>query len=492
MLIYVYVATMEDMYLLMQPETQDDCENIQKPSLLLVLPGEIRNQIWRMLLTTNYAFNEPTSEGEQARYELAPALLRVNRQVHQETYHILREENMWITVCITMPRTPIRYMSESRNFPVVSRNILTEPNVMKEYYLGMESHALNVFLSPKHVVRYPYCKFHTMIMGPESLPYLMQFLFAMGYTNRFVPSPPTKEIELYVGYPACFSRSKLQRELVEPFRAVRGFGKIFINGNVDEDLADSLYIQMRQPFRSDTEILEFSHAYLEKGDAAAAAGRTKAANFYYEHGSDFTFFAGQSYLDRQTPRRIHHVYQSPSIASMLTTFDIRWAKTLLKLRCYADVQRLVSSVLRRGLFSLATRDENIHLILYCALASLGLGETDRFTQIMLGLFQGSCDLGDFPAWNGSTPAFVIHETFPIPIKWSVIMGQMEILTSMDDIVAYCREGAEGSLRRVDTGGVLLDPDGIEFYVAREWSAVSTRYENRRRKWARNLSVAGML
>ena len=479
---------MDDTHLRTLPQTDHATATstiTHKASPLLNLPGEIRNKIWRMLLTTPYAFQEPTSPGGcKAHYQLAPAILAANHQIHDETHRILREENKWIFVCISMPKTPFHYIVDTLSLPVVSRSILTDTLEMQKCYLGMEAHALNVFLSPVHGLDDDACDFFTMIMGPESLPYLLQWIFAMLYTHKSVPRPPNKDIELHVGCPVCFTRLELQREILEPFLAARGARISIVSGNVEYEFASSLMFKMGHPFRCYTDLLDFSKTYLEKGDAAAAAGLTKAASFLYEQGNDFTFFAGQSCLDMH-PLFIGHVYEFNPIASMLTAFDIRWAKTLLKLRCYADVQRLVATVLGRKTQtrSQTTTVEKIRLVLYCALACLGLGDTVRFDQIMRGLFQGTCDLGVFPTRTGSTADLRTQRIFRN--KRDVVNSKKVIIKYLDELVSYCKEGEEGNSRWVDTGDALTDRTHIEFPVAKEWSATATRYERRREKWARN-------
>ena len=482
---------MDDMHLLIpsQPDhATATSSSTHKASPLLKLPGEIRNKIWRMLLTTPYAFQESTSPGGcEAHYELAPAILAVNHQIHHETHRILREENKWIFVCIYMPKIPFHYAADTVSLPVVSHSIHEKRN----RYPGMQAHALNVFLFPEHFSYLDKRNFCTMVMGPESMPYLLQWIFAMLYTHASAPRPRTKGIELNVGYPICFTRSDLQKELLEPFLAARGAKWSVVSGNVDDGFKSSLMAKMRHPFRHYTDLLGFSKTYLEDGDAAAAAGCTKTASFLYEQGSDFTFFAGQLCIDMHQPF-FTHVYEFGSIALMLNAFDIGWAKVLLKLGCYADVQCLVATVLGRGTRTQpqTTTVEKIRLVLYCALASLGLGDTDRFGQILRGLFQGTCDLGVFPTRAGSTPDLRTQRIFRN--KQDVVNFKTVIVENLDELVSYCREGEEGGLRCVDTGEALPDRTRIDFPVAKEWSASAMRYESRREKWARNSSVADLI
>jgi len=92
-----------------------------EPSLLGI-PGELRNLTWRMLLTTRWAFQEHGYEtDDECRYDLQPALLRVNRQTYTETRGILYEENYWTIASINQANWPQCYNDEASHLPVVSR-----------------------------------------------------------------------------------------------------------------------------------------------------------------------------------------------------------------------------------------------------------------------------------------------------------------------------------------------------------------------------------
>ena len=175
---------------LLLPETEiksTTMNTISKPGLQTI-PGEIRNEIWRMLLTTSYAFKEPANEGDrEPHYELQPAILRVNRRIYHETRGILREENMWILLCIAVPKDPVCYVDETGRLPVVSRSVLSRGVIdIDKCYLGTESHTLNVVLYPEYTCVEGNYHCHAMIMGPESLPYFLQLLFAILYVHRSI------------------------------------------------------------------------------------------------------------------------------------------------------------------------------------------------------------------------------------------------------------------------------------------------------------------
>ena len=437
-----------------------------------------------MLLTTSYAFKEPTTEGDrEAHYELHPAILRVNRRIYYETSAILRGGNMWIYLCMAMPKEPICYINETAQLPVVSRSVHNEEvKEIKDEYICKEARALDVILYPEHNSQNNNYDHHIMIMGPESMPYFLQLMFAMVYIHRSVQTLPRTKMEMHVGTPFCFTRSRLQQEILEPFSAVRGIQTITIKGNVDGNFARSLMAKMGSQWECTTEILDLSEKFLKRGDAAAAAGFTKAASFHYEQGSSFTFFAGQSYIDNFDVEA-DHVYNSISIASMLTTFDVRWAKVLLKLRCYKDIQCLTASMFDRTGRLQANVTEKIQLMMCNALAYLGLGKSTRFGDVLRPPLRSILEYEVSPA---GPHTWHISDVFPS--EHCMARNKKAMIEDLDDLAAYCKDGEEGRFRRIDTDGILPDREEIEFPTSQEWSATATRYERRRETWARNKSL----
>lgn len=76
-----------------------------------------------------------------------------------------------------------------------------------------------------------------------------------------------------------------------------------------------------------------------------------------------------------------------------------------------------------------------------------------------------------------------------PTKQSSNHNKGNVMTILNLLVAYCKEGEEDSLRSIDTKGCLPDQEEIEFPIARDWSAIPARYERRRETWARNKSFS---
>ena len=68
----------------------DNEGNGPEPFSILDLPHEIRDQIYRELLTP------PRIKMAHRFYELETAILRANRQMHRESSKVLYEENCWV------------------------------------------------------------------------------------------------------------------------------------------------------------------------------------------------------------------------------------------------------------------------------------------------------------------------------------------------------------------------------------------------------------
>lgn len=137
-------------------ETSPD--RLQKPGFLTT-PGEVRNKIYRMLLTTTCAFQEYGYETEDnSRYELQPAILGVNHQTYHEARTILYEDNLWIVLIINRENWPRRYDDGGIYLPVVSRTATSR----------LQSPALIITLDLPEGRQQKYTT--TLIMGRESLP----------------------------------------------------------------------------------------------------------------------------------------------------------------------------------------------------------------------------------------------------------------------------------------------------------------------------------
>lgn len=133
------------------------CVPTSPKSGFLALPGEIRNEIYRMLLTTRYTF---PNDFLKTPLSLHPAILRVNRQINEEATNVLHGDNYWIIAQINIHQWP----GANAIIPFVSRK---DPSHIKYPALHVKLDLLCESMATEST---------TLIMGVESLPFFLHEL----------------------------------------------------------------------------------------------------------------------------------------------------------------------------------------------------------------------------------------------------------------------------------------------------------------------------
>ena len=130
---------------------------ILKPGLLTI-PDEIRNEIYRMLLTTPYAYQQNTIKYAP----LHPAILQTNRQIHTEAVNILHGENIWIIANIN-----------AGDWPPDAERV---PTVSKKHAGNIKHPALHIDFEMPITAETPQPHV-TLIMGEESIEGFLETLW---------------------------------------------------------------------------------------------------------------------------------------------------------------------------------------------------------------------------------------------------------------------------------------------------------------------------
>lgn len=285
---------------------------------LLTIPGESRNQIWRLLLTTSHAFDETDTEPQ---YRLEPAVLAVNRQIHEETRLILQEENMWIVLYVNELNWPECCGDDVPPLPIVSTK---EPKFL--IFPALTIHLDTSGRNPRNTKS-------VLIMGPESLPILLHILHLLFCQSQYVQGCYKPWMNIALGSSRHFNHSSLRNSLLQPLACLRVGGRITFHGTVDKNdkAINEMETKMRSRWQSASEILDYTRIYLDKGDTADVAGSTKAAGNQYDFGYIF--------LDRhyQLVRKIYGTHTEKEnilkeYRRLMSILKLSWAKTLLKLQ----------------------------------------------------------------------------------------------------------------------------------------------------------------
>ena len=215
-----------------RPDFKSSAPPPQKPRQFLDLPAEIRTKVYEELLlaskahrrTLNPVFdNTPytrrpytrigcnsTLQGVSlwtVRYELTPAILRVNRQIYAEAWQILYERNNWIQVTVNISTFSAQLKAAGFGVVAAGRAGLI-PQVIKHLglkfavtYPGMEAAEADDCL-------WPWTDFPALVRALSLFP---------GYA--LLIAPPGAEVKLvsfkYFGRPALFDIPVRKHEFLD-------------------------------------------------------------------------------------------------------------------------------------------------------------------------------------------------------------------------------------------------------------------------------------
>ncbi|KAL9119904.1 MAG: hypothetical protein Q9187_003543 [Circinaria calcarea] len=333
---------------------------------LLDMPPELRNLIYQMLLTTEYTFKKASfMTRREARYELTPAVLRVNKQIYREARNILYYGNLWIFV--RADEGIIGKPGElRRDLPKVCRN---PSKVVMQPALCI---ALS-FLQPWQEI-----KPVNLVLGEESIEYLIDCLWTrklrrtnQGYSNylRHV------HISLSLWGSKMCNRQQLQQRLLKPFFNVYGCGQITLKGTIEEQFGRQLCRRLLSIYPDNKELVEVGRGFLDKGDAAFAEGRFDEAYHKYCHAHKYIVHV-----------HLNHTVREAQFVRNSVTFTAlrRMAKALLAMklcdRAYIFL-RVVFSIPHDQLPYHATATERAKWYLLCGFTGIGLGNEALFRVI---------------------------------------------------------------------------------------------------------------
>ena len=174
-----------------------------KPGFLRVA-GEIRNKIYRMLLTNKYAYRPQTD----TYAALHPAILRVSHQIYSEAINILHKENMWIIVEL-----------DTRFWPVIERT------------------SLKVFKTEPRYIRYPYLRIRfagattnglaTFIIGQESIKCFVQGMWRI--SEVLLDIFEASSLALIFCKTPFYRTSRIQSQWLNPLSRINNYKKLEVS-----------------------------------------------------------------------------------------------------------------------------------------------------------------------------------------------------------------------------------------------------------------------
>lgn len=176
---------------------------------LMRLPRELRDQIYRELLVSKE--KEPNTEENVARCTLEPAILRCSKQVHEEAYRVLYEENVWIR--FTLDAALLQQLDLSEECHVFTTNLESFPGPL----------ALNVTMKPTNNTPQE-VRLSENILHQSDLT-----LFLCNMYTEFPENLADYHVRLHIDE-TFHKHNNDEERLLDDFRDMQGFGKASVTG----------------------------------------------------------------------------------------------------------------------------------------------------------------------------------------------------------------------------------------------------------------------
>ena len=372
----------------------------QPKANFLSLPGEIRNIIYRMVLTTQYAYDPM-----HRRFgRLETNLLHVNRKVRTESTAILYGANIWVYVCLDA-LTGGHYFFK-KYVPLVSQRV---PGIMKrcdtDIGPGLAGCSADrvPWVSPRGPgsIGYPtltigltiwYDDNHgggesrtlKYIIARESIRFLVHFLWKVTTRSPFrrafgapgMVGIKHSSLNLVLGTSPFHTRTQLQRICLEPFALVGTLADITMEGDIDPAFHQQLLIRMRSPFIMLESAIEIGNNHLQRGNIAQRCGDYREAFDVLDLGVTYLLHAEYTLVGYKLEKRICHQNDVQVLLSFRNILESHWSRAVLCLGHFEIAKKRATFKLRDPETTDVDR-LNLTLCKLCAQRGLDGGHDDN-------------------------------------------------------------------------------------------------------------------
>ena len=397
------------------------------------LPGEIRNIIYGMVLTTQYTY-DPV----RRRFgRLETNLLLVNRKVRTESSAILHGANIWVYARICASE------ADHTSFKI---NVPQQRGISPELFRRMGPGTLWIKLEVRNEVNNgENSPERGYLLAIESMRLFVRWLWTVTSKDRITAGKARitagSRIEipirsshlslcLHKSPSPFYSRTKVQEICLEPFALVGTLASIQIRGDVDPAVRQQLLKRMRSLFITAKSAIEIANDHLQRGDIARRCGNYLEACNLFDHGHLFVSHAGK-YLWASSKISAGNTFAEELriLWALRIILRSRLARALLYIGQFKSATEIATNMI--ACFELTDVDR-LSLMVCRGCARLGLLD-DEYEENMI------IDVKEFVSILGQAPRACIRtyfETFPstdkgLEAKWMEIAVRISAATKDD-------------------------------------------------------------
>ena len=392
--------------------------NIPQPKTnFFSLPGEIRNIIYKMVLTTPYTY-DPV----RRRFgKLETNLLHVSRKVRTESSDILHGANIWVYA---------RICASEADHTSFNNAVPRQPGIPPGLFRRMGPRTLSIKLEVRNEANSGETSLKRgYLLAIQSMRLFVRWLWTVTSKDRIAAwkarTTTGSRIELPIRsshlsldlHKSLFhSRTKLQETCLEPFALVGTLASIKIRGDIDPAVRQKLLKRMKSLFISAKSAIGIGNDLLRRGDIARRCGDHLEACNIFDHGHIFVYDAAE-YL--WATSKIGAATEEMRILSALrNVLRSRLARSLLYIGQFKPAKQIATDMIAR--FKLTDVDR-LSLTVCKGCARLGLWDDECEENPIAN----SDEYEEFVSVLGQAPRACIRtyfETFPstdkgLEAKW---------------------------------------------------------------------------
>ncbi|MCJ1474395.1 hypothetical protein MMC13_003053 [Lambiella insularis] len=242
--------------------------------MLLRLPGEIRNLIYRHVFRS--ADNKHDSGGGYKHYKFDLSLMLVNQQIYFESRKIFRDHNIFVAIETPWPEAQ-QHVRNDGYVPIL---------ITDEQAARFNHQHLSVIINAPRYQMFQHYKPRKFIILLDDLPVFTEMWFYSDLSHLSLNSNLRLTLKLQNPFPISFDPRPIpkatQQKLLEPFGVVKGLLEVKVEGDHYISLEKAMRAEMAIPYMTPEVCLDEATKLKNEGNVALGKKQYREAIKRYE------------------------------------------------------------------------------------------------------------------------------------------------------------------------------------------------------------------